>query len=139
MSGAGLARRTGSGCVCFRSRRGDRRLCPPDTDYDRAEWFDLPLLGDVREIFPDVGSTALMVIVGVLVAAFFIARAGLLVGQSYLQSRVTENAAADLATRLVTGYLAMPYQFLLRRNSAERSATPTTPSSNTRATRSYRP
>ena len=101
--------------------------------------FDLPLLGDVREIFPDVGSTALMVIVGVLVAAFFIARAGLLVGQSYLQSRVTENAAADLATRLVTGYLAMPYQFLLRRNSAERSATPTTPSSNTRATRSYRP
>ena len=81
--------------------------------------FDLPLLGDIREIFPDVSSTALMVIVGVLVAAFFVARAALLIGQSYLQSRVTENAAADLATRLVTGYLAMPYQFLLRRNSAE--------------------
>ena len=58
-------------------------------------------------------------IVGVVVAGFFVARAALLVAQSYLQSRVTENASADLATRLVAGYLAMPYPFLLKRNSAE--------------------
>ena len=81
--------------------------------------FELPLAGDVREIFPGVGDTTLLVIVGVVVAGFFVARAALLVAQSYLQSRVTENASADLATRLVAGYLAMPYPFLLKRNSAE--------------------
>ena len=81
--------------------------------------FELPLAGNVREILPGVGDTTLLVIVGVVVAGFFVARAALLVAQSYLQSRVTENASADLAARLVAGYLAMPYPFLLKRNSAE--------------------
>jgi ABC-type multidrug transport system fused ATPase/permease subunit len=81
--------------------------------------FELPLVGNVRELVPGVDDTTLLVIVGVVVAGFFVARAALLVFQAYLQSRVTENASANLATRLVTGYLAMPYSFLLRRNSAE--------------------
>jgi ATP-binding cassette, subfamily B, bacterial PglK len=81
--------------------------------------FSLPLLGDLRQFFSGVDSTTLMAGISVVVAAFFVARAVVLVSQSYLQSRTAENAAADLATRLVAGYLAMPYPFLLRRNSAE--------------------
>jgi ABC-type multidrug transport system fused ATPase/permease subunit len=81
--------------------------------------FELPLVGNVRELLPGLGDTTLLLIVGVFVAGFFVARAALLVFQAYLQSRLTENASADLATRLVSGYLAMPYSFLLRHNSAE--------------------
>jgi ABC-type multidrug transport system fused ATPase/permease subunit len=81
--------------------------------------FSLPLLGDLRQFFSGVDSSTLMAVIGVTVGAFFVARAVVLISQSYLQSRMAENAAADLATRLVAGYLAMPYSFLLRRNSAE--------------------
>src|SRR5687767_13043337 len=82
---------------------------------DEQATFEVPFF----DIMPDGSDTSWIVVGCITVASFFVVRAVVLVSQSYLQSRVTENAAADLATRLVSGYLAMPYSFLLQRNSAE--------------------
>ena len=98
--------------------------------------FELPLAGNVREILPGVGDTTLLVIVGVVVAGFFVARAALLVAQSYLQSRVTENASADLAARLVAVYLGCRTLSSSSGTPPSSDATRSTPSSSTHATRS---
>jgi ABC-type multidrug transport system fused ATPase/permease subunit len=81
--------------------------------------FELPVVGDLRDLLPAMGETTLLVIVGGLVAGFFVARAAVLVAQAYVQHRIAENAGARLSGDLLEGYLAMPYTFHLRRNSAE--------------------
>jgi ATP-binding cassette, subfamily B, bacterial PglK len=84
-----------------------------------ASGFDLPLVGDMRVVLPDADERTLLLVVGAGLAAFFAFRAVVIVGQAYVQYRVAENAGARLATRLLQGYLAMPYSFHLKRNSAE--------------------
>jgi ATP-binding cassette, subfamily B, bacterial PglK len=84
-----------------------------------ASGFEIPVLGDLRELLPALGDDALMVLVGLLIGGFFVARAAILVGQSYVQHRIAENAGARLSADLLEGYLAMPYTFHLQRNSAE--------------------
>jgi ATP-binding cassette, subfamily B, bacterial PglK len=84
-----------------------------------ASGFDVPLVGDLRALFPGTDEFLLMALVGAAVAAVFLLRAAAIVGQSYVQHRVAENAGARLASRLLAGYLAMPSSFHLQRNSAE--------------------
>jgi ATP-binding cassette, subfamily B, bacterial PglK len=79
----------------------------------------LPLVGDVQRFFPGVTEQRLMVGVAVSIALFSVIRSMLVFGQAYVQQRVVHNAGAQLATRLMRGYLAMPYAFHLQRNSAE--------------------
>lgn len=81
--------------------------------------IDLPILGDLSTRFPDVATRSLQLAVAIGVAVFFLIRAVVIVVQEYLQSRVVHNAGAQVATRLVRGYLAMPYVFHTQRNSAE--------------------
>jgi ATP-binding cassette, subfamily B, bacterial PglK len=78
----------------------------------------LPIVGDVRELF-DVEQTTLLLGLAAVMAAFFLTRAVVHVGEIYLQNRVAHNAGARLATKLVRGYLAMPYAFHLSRTSAD--------------------
>lgn len=84
-----------------------------------ASGFELPLIGDVRDLLPTMSETALLLVIGAAVAVFFVVRGMVIVVQAYLQHRVAENAGARLAARLLEGYLAMPYTFHLQRNSAE--------------------
>jgi ATP-binding cassette, subfamily B, bacterial PglK len=84
-----------------------------------ASGFDVPLLGDLRTLLPDADEHLLMAIIGGAIAVFFVVRAATLVAQGYAQYRLAENAGARLASRLLDGYLAMPYTFHLQRNSAE--------------------
>ncbi|MCZ2837710.1 ABC transporter ATP-binding protein [Modestobacter sp. VKM Ac-2985] len=84
-----------------------------------ASAFDLPLLGDLRDVLPGWDETVLAVVVGGSIAGVFLLRGVVIVGQAYVQYRVAENAGARLATRLLEGYLAMPNTFHLQRNSAE--------------------
>lgn len=84
-----------------------------------ASGFDLPVVGDLRGLLPDVDEPALMAVIGASLAVFFVARGLIIVGEAYVQYRVAENAGARLAARLFAGYLAMPYSFHLQRNSAE--------------------
>lgn len=84
-----------------------------------ASGYDVPVVGDLRERFPDAGETTLVVVIGVVICAFFVLRAVVLVLKAYVQGRLAENAGARLAAGLLDGYLAMPYSFHLQRNSAE--------------------
>lgn len=79
---------------------------------------DLPLVGDVRELF-DVEPNTLLIALAALMAVFFLLRAVLHVGEIYLQNRVGQNAGAEVATRIVQGYLLMPYAFHLHRSSSD--------------------
>jgi ATP-binding cassette, subfamily B, bacterial PglK len=79
----------------------------------------IPLIGDPRQLFPGASQTQSLLLVTAVIGVFFLIRAGFLVGQSYAQARVVNNACAEVGTRLVRGYLAMPYRLHLERNSAE--------------------
>lgn len=79
----------------------------------------LPVIGDVSDQLPDVERSQLLVGAAVAIALFFVIRGVLQVAQTYAQYRITFNAGAGLSTRLVRGYMAMPYEFHLRRDSAE--------------------
>jgi len=78
----------------------------------------LPVLGNVRDGF-DVGQDALLLGLATAMGIFFVLRAFVHIGETYLQNRVAHNAGASLATRLFQGYLAMPYAFHLSRTSAD--------------------
>ncbi len=81
--------------------------------------FELPVVGDIRDVLPEMQESTLLLVVGATVALFFVLRGGAIVGQAYVQYRVAERAGARLATRLLEGYLAMPASFHLERNSSE--------------------
>lgn len=85
-------------------------IAGPDAD------ISLPLVGTI-----DLGGgdrTLLLALIGIMIA-FFLLRAGVSAVAEYVMARVVHNAASRLSTKLVTGYLLMPYAFHLRRNSAE--------------------
>jgi ATP-binding cassette, subfamily B, bacterial PglK len=79
----------------------------------------LPMIGDIRGLVPGMDQEQLTIAVGIAVAAFFILRGLVILAQSYVQYRVAENAGAVLSSRLLAGYLSMPYAFHLQRNSSE--------------------
>lgn len=86
---------------------------------DRAHAFKLPLVGDLRDRFPGTPEDTLFLSVAIGIAAFFIVRTGLFLGQTYLQHRVAHNTGVSISQRLVQGYMRMPYEWHLQRNSAE--------------------
>jgi ATP-binding cassette, subfamily B, bacterial PglK len=81
--------------------------------------IDIPVIGDVREVFDGVDETTLLLSVIAAMAGFFLIRGVLKVGATYVQARVAHNAGVRLSNRLVEGYLAWPYQMHLRRPSSE--------------------
>ena len=80
---------------------------------------ELPLVGDVSARFPEASELSLQLATAGMVAAFFVLRTTVMVGQGYVRARLIENATAELSNHLVRGYLAMPYLFHTQRNSAE--------------------
>lgn len=79
----------------------------------------LPFFGDLQQMFPDRSHEQLVSYLGISVAAVYSTRSIAYVVQSYAQNRVSHDAGASLAARLLRGYLYMPYVFHLKRNSAE--------------------
>jgi len=79
----------------------------------------IPLIGDLRQVMPDVDRETMLLVTAAVIALFFLVRGFVLIGQSYVQMRMVHNAAARLSAHLVRGYLAMPYLFHTRHNSAE--------------------
>lgn len=80
---------------------------------------ELPLIGDPRGVLPVESYQSLVLAFSAVFGAFFLLRGGVFLFQQYALSRVTENTGVLLADRLVDGYLSMPYEFHLTRNSAE--------------------
>jgi ATP-binding cassette, subfamily B, bacterial PglK len=84
-----------------------------------SDALNLPLVGDIGRLLPDIADQTLMIGTAAVLALFFMARAGIMIAQSYVTGRILENAGARMSRRLANGYLGMPYAFHLRRNSAE--------------------
>lgn len=81
--------------------------------------IELPLVGDVRSLAGDIGDRTLLLSLLVGMGLFFLLRAGVQVGVTYVQQRVAQNAGARLSNRFVEGYLSWPYAMHLHRNSSE--------------------
>jgi ABC-type multidrug transport system fused ATPase/permease subunit len=86
---------------------------------DPTGGIDLPLVGNPAMMLPFESQASLTLAVTAFIAVFFLLRAVFLVGQTYLHARVVNNTGADIGTRLVRGYLSMPYALHLERKSAE--------------------
>jgi ATP-binding cassette, subfamily B, bacterial PglK len=78
----------------------------------------LPIVGDVRDLV-DADPDTLLLGLAIVMGVFFLVRALVHMGEIYLQNRAAHNMGARLATKLVRGYLAMPYAFHLSRTSAD--------------------
>lgn len=84
-----------------------------------GEPVQLPIVGDLSDRLPDLGRNDLVAVAAGIVALFFVLRGVVSLANVYLQGRVAENTGAVLASRLMYGYLRLPYEFHLQRNSAE--------------------
>jgi ATP-binding cassette, subfamily B, bacterial PglK len=78
----------------------------------------LPVVGDLHKYGGQLNDESLLLIVLAVFGGFFLVRAVVKILQSYVQQRVIQNAGSRLSTRLVSGYLRMPYEWHLQRNSA---------------------
>lgn len=79
----------------------------------------MPLVGDVTRFFPTMSYENLVLWFALIFGLFMLLRSGAFMVQQYVLGRVSENTGLLLADRLFEGYLSMPYEFHLRRNSAE--------------------
>jgi ATP-binding cassette subfamily C protein len=59
-----------------------------------------------------------MLVAGI-VMLFFVIRGLVMVGRAYVETRLVTAAGVEISDRLLAGYLAMPYPFHTRRNTAE--------------------
>lgn len=81
--------------------------------------LDIPLIGDVRSIAPDIENDALLLAVIAFIGGFFLLRGVVQIFNQYAQQRVAHNAGAKLSSQLVEGYLRWPYSTHLQRTSSE--------------------
>jgi ATP-binding cassette, subfamily B, bacterial PglK len=80
--------------------------------------IQIPLLHRWVDPAQQASSVELQLWVAGLVALFFIVRPSLIIAVNFVQARMVFIAGAELASRLLQGYLAMPYADYTRVNSA---------------------
>jgi ATP-binding cassette, subfamily B, bacterial PglK len=86
---------------------------------DGQSGIEVPVIGDLRAWFPGLEEERAVVYLAIGVAAFFVVRATVVLGQRFYQSWTAHTAGVDLSVRLLRQYLGLPYAFHLQRNSAE--------------------
>ena len=79
----------------------------------------LPVVGDVATYFPGWTSRSIKIAFALGVGVFFVFRAGVLIVQNYVRSRLVNNSMALVAGQMLDGYLSLPYLFHTQRSSAE--------------------
>ena len=80
---------------------------------------DAPLIGGAVDLLPTDDLTELRMLVAGIVLVFFVLRGIIVVTRAYVETRLVTNAGVAISDRLLAGYLAMPYTFHTRRNTAE--------------------
>ena len=80
---------------------------------------DAPLVGGIVDRLPADDLSELRMLVAGVVLVFFLLRGVLIVVRAYAETRLVTDAGIEIADRLLSGYLAMPYTFHTRRNTAE--------------------
>ena len=79
----------------------------------------LPVFGDIQ-IFNTEGGDRTVTLIFVLgMVAFFLLRALIALAAEYITSRVANNTAARISSRLAEGYMRLPYSYHLQHNSSE--------------------
>ena len=86
---------------------------------DPTQVFELPFATIILSLIPSQDSKHLVLIFGILVAAYFILKNCLLVILIYVQTKIANDSIAALSGRMLKGYLTIPYAFHFRRNTAE--------------------
>ena len=81
--------------------------------------LNLPVLGNLADLFPGRSPRELKVGAALFTAAFFLLRAAVLIVHNYVLNRIVNNAKALIAGEMLDGYLAMPYLFHTQRNSSK--------------------
>jgi ABC-type multidrug transport system fused ATPase/permease subunit len=79
----------------------------------------LPVVGDLLELFPSRTGREIKLGAAAFVGFFFVFRAGVVIAQDYVTSRIVNNAVALVAGKMLDGYLSLPYLFHTQRSSAE--------------------
>lgn len=77
-----------------------------------------PIVGDVTSVLPLERPQLLMVVVA-SIAGFLVIRSAFTILDAYVQTRIIQRMAARLSSRVLSGYLALPYAFHLQRGSPE--------------------
>ncbi len=78
----------------------------------------LPILSSIVARLPHQSPNRIVVGFTAAVVVFYIVRSALLTLLVWVQNRIVQSTAAEVATRLFRAYLSAPYVFHLRRNSA---------------------
>jgi len=86
---------------------------------DPENGMTLPVIGDLRSLGSEMSDRTLTLVILGSIGLFFLIRALAKILQTYVQQRVIQQAGLRLSTKLVEGYLRMPYVWQLKRNSAE--------------------
>jgi ATP-binding cassette, subfamily B, bacterial PglK len=79
----------------------------------------VPLVGEVRSLFPVMADQTFLVGAAVVLGVFFLGRALVAVGYSYVKHRMAQSAGERLSSALTEGYLRLPYPLHLVRASSE--------------------
>ena len=79
----------------------------------------LPLIGDIATYFPGWTPREIKIAFALGVGVFFVLRAGVVLVQNYIRSRLVNNAQALIAGEMLDGYLSLPYLFHTQRSSAK--------------------
>jgi len=79
----------------------------------------LPDVSRVATILPGHSAQAQIVGLTVLVALYYVVKNLFALGMDYFSYQVVGESVVGLKSTMMRGYLAMPYQFYLRRNSAD--------------------
>jgi len=79
----------------------------------------LPVVGELIQYFPGRTPREVKIIVALGVGTFFVLRAGIVLLQNYVTSRLVNNAKAMIAGEMLDGYLSLPYLFHTQRSSAQ--------------------
>jgi ATP-binding cassette, subfamily B, bacterial PglK len=86
---------------------------------DPSGEMSLPLIGDIRGLFPTVDNTTFLIATAIVLGVFFLSRMLVQLGFNYIAHGMSQYAGARVSSRLAEGYLRLPYAFHLNRNSAE--------------------
>jgi ATP-binding cassette, subfamily B, bacterial PglK len=86
---------------------------------DSESAIELPVIGDIRSLVPTLEDQRGVLWLTIFLGGFFVFQAGVRIGEAYVEQRYAHGAAATLSVRLIEGYLSLPYEFHLDRNSAE--------------------
>ena len=86
---------------------------------NRGRLPTIPLVGDLRGLLPNMSYEQMVTVGAVIFGIFFAIRAIVFLIQQYAMAKVIENTGVVLSAKLVNGYLSMPYEFHLKRNSSE--------------------